>query len=314
MLQDALTVGNPGMRNPGSARPCGYFGKVPARADFVAARLRHDTVERWDGWLQQALAASQSILGATWRELFLTAPIWRFILPPGACGARPLVGLLTPSVDAVGRCFPLMLAQDLDRWCDPLELMRDSTRWFAALETLALEVVSQATDLTVLDRLLPPYQLSGHAVGGVARVVLPAGPAKLQGERSWVAGRSAGTWTELTQLSAAPAALRRLWRPGELPVPGIWWMTGAGHMPPGLALCAGLVPHHGFPAFIDGLWSSHGWAVARADGDRDSSRGDDTAEIVRGGPREAAAKAHGGEDHGVKDHGVKDHGEWDRDS
>jgi len=126
LFQDALTAGNPSMLNPDSARPCGYFGKVPARADFVAARLRHDTVERWDSWLQQALATSQSILGRPWRDLFLNAPIWRFILPPGACGARPLVGLLTPSVDAVGRCYPLMLAQDLDRWRDPVELMRDS--------------------------------------------------------------------------------------------------------------------------------------------------------------------------------------------
>ena len=49
-------------------------------------------------------------MGARWLPAFLDAPVWRFALPPGACGDGAALGLLMPSVDRVGRYFPLTLA------------------------------------------------------------------------------------------------------------------------------------------------------------------------------------------------------------
>ncbi len=43
-------------------------------------------------------------------DAWLTAPVWRFSLPPGACGPDPVLGLMLPSVDRVGRGYPLTVA------------------------------------------------------------------------------------------------------------------------------------------------------------------------------------------------------------
>ena len=59
------------------------------------------------------MAASRSALGANWLEVYLTSPAWRFGCAAGVCGSAPLVGLMAPSVDRVGRYFPLTLVAEL---------------------------------------------------------------------------------------------------------------------------------------------------------------------------------------------------------
>jgi type VI secretion system protein ImpM len=88
----------------------GLFGKLPARGDFVRAGLPGNFVEPWDAWLQQALASARASMGERWLPAFLEAPVWRFSLPPGACGLGAVLGLMMPSVDRVGRYYPLTLA------------------------------------------------------------------------------------------------------------------------------------------------------------------------------------------------------------
>jgi type VI secretion system protein ImpM len=85
---------------------CGFFGKLPARGDFVRAGLPREFVARWDGWLSGVLPAVLEATGDGW----LQAPVWRFCLAPGVCGVDAVAGLLFPSADKVGRRFPLTLA------------------------------------------------------------------------------------------------------------------------------------------------------------------------------------------------------------
>jgi type VI secretion system protein ImpM len=84
----------------------GFFGKLPARGDFVSAGLPRDFVSRWDAWLCGVLPAALEAAGDSW----LQAPVWRFRLAPGVCGGDKAAGWLLPSVDRVGRRFPLTLA------------------------------------------------------------------------------------------------------------------------------------------------------------------------------------------------------------
>jgi type VI secretion system protein ImpM len=93
---------------PGSC--AGLFGKLPARGDFVRENLPRDFVDAWDAWWQRGLADTQRRWQEEWRDAWLEAPVWRFVLPPGLCGRSGMLGLWLPSVDKVGRYSPLTIA------------------------------------------------------------------------------------------------------------------------------------------------------------------------------------------------------------
>lgn len=94
----------------GNRAVAGFFGKLPARGDFVGGGLSAALVATWHGWMQQRLAESRDELQEGWTEAWLVAPVWRFALPPGQCGTQSVTGLFLPSVDKVGRYFPLLAA------------------------------------------------------------------------------------------------------------------------------------------------------------------------------------------------------------
>ena len=95
---------------PDAAITLGFYGKIPSRGDFVRARLPSGFVAAWDAWTQAALASSRVQLGDGWLDAWLEAPVWRFVMPPGACGADAAIGVVLPSVDRANRHFPLVVA------------------------------------------------------------------------------------------------------------------------------------------------------------------------------------------------------------
>lgn len=130
----------------------GFFGKIPSRGDFLCVGLSLGFIQAWDGWLQGVLADAQRALGERWAEMWRVAPVWRFALPSGQCGHHPVLGLWMPSVDRVGRSFPLTIAAEgADR----------GDAFLDAAEAIGREAISH--DLApedVIDRLrqapLPP--------------------------------------------------------------------------------------------------------------------------------------------------------------
>lgn len=114
---------NASTRPVGPAAPqAGWFGKLPAAGDFLVRRLPQSFVHPWDDWLQQGIARGRERFGERWQELYLTFPIWRFLLPPNVLDAQAWYGTLLPSVDRVGRCFPLTICRPL-----PAHAWRDAT-------------------------------------------------------------------------------------------------------------------------------------------------------------------------------------------
>jgi type VI secretion system protein ImpM len=88
----------------------GYYGKIPGRGDFVQSGLPRAFTEPWDRWMQQMISASRTALGEAWLPAWLEAAVWRFALSSGICGTSAVLGLWMPSVDRVGRHFPLTVA------------------------------------------------------------------------------------------------------------------------------------------------------------------------------------------------------------
>lgn len=94
----------------GRAPLAGFYGKLPARGDFVCQRLPRAFTEPWDAWVAAVLAGSLEVLGPGWLAAWLEAPVWRFALAAGLCGPQAALGLMLPSVDRAGRYFPLAFA------------------------------------------------------------------------------------------------------------------------------------------------------------------------------------------------------------
>ena len=123
---------------------CGLYGKLPAKRDFVAVATPRDFLSAWEPWMQGGLSASRAALGTGWQAAYLKAPIWRFWLGADICGAS-VIGAFMPSVDGIGRYFPLTLfarAEPGDRLPPPE--IDGCEAWLGEAEELLLSTLSEA--------------------------------------------------------------------------------------------------------------------------------------------------------------------------
>lgn len=163
----------------------GWYGKIPSAGDFVQRGLSAPFVGAWDRWMQDLLLQGRAALGDRWDACYCAAPIWRFALAPATCGPRAAAGVMMPSVDRVGRQFPLCLAAESDA---PLwSAYRALERAFAELEELALAMLEDDGD-------------QGHLASALGTLEAPA-----NGEA--VVARSAGNATALLIDGAVEAGL-----------------------------------------------------------------------------------------------------------
>ena len=124
----------------------GLFGKLPAKRDFVAANAPRRFLEVWEPWLQAGVATSKQILGPKWADAYNRAPIWRYWLGADFCG-EATIGVFMPSVDGVGRSFPLSLfAGEGESSLLPPELELNDA-WFEAAEAILLDALDPAATL-----------------------------------------------------------------------------------------------------------------------------------------------------------------------
>lgn len=138
----------------------GWFGKLPTLGDFVRRRLPDKFVDAWDDWLARELGAWREAEGEAWLQAYLSAPTWRFVtgadVPyPGSPGWH---GVLMPSVDRVGRYFPLTLAAPKPVRQDP---GLPSPQWLATLEQHALAAMHDDWSAEQLEQTLSALGLPG---------------------------------------------------------------------------------------------------------------------------------------------------------
>jgi type VI secretion system protein ImpM len=136
--------------------PPGWYGKLPALGDFASRRLAVDVVEALDRWLAGSLDSWRGE-DPQWLDVYLSAPVSRFLLGAGLplAGGAGCAGVLMPSVDRVGRYFPLVILAPRSRpGADA-----PSQAWFDAIEALAVAAMQDDWDIERLDAelaLLPP--------------------------------------------------------------------------------------------------------------------------------------------------------------
>ncbi|HEY0585104.1 MAG TPA: type VI secretion system-associated protein TagF [Pseudoduganella sp.] len=146
----------------GTPRLPGWYGKIPALGDFASRRLPPAFISVWDAWLQRGMAASRSSLQERWLETYLNGPLWSFALFPGVCGDSAWAGILMPSVDKVGRHFPLTIAVELEAQPEIMEPILSAQRWYSELAQVALDSLNAGFNLENLEERLAasPFPLA----------------------------------------------------------------------------------------------------------------------------------------------------------
>lgn len=133
---------------------CGLFGKLPDKRDFIAVNAPSAFLQVYEPWLQGGLSASRLELGPTWQDAFLNAPIWRFWLGSAHCGSSA-AGAFMPSVDGVGRYFPLtVFALAGPGGAIPSPELDPQDSWYAEAEDFLLQALEpEASYASVTQRL-----------------------------------------------------------------------------------------------------------------------------------------------------------------
>ena len=225
----------------------GFYGKLPAKGDFLSRNLPRAFVDIWDDWLQTGMHESRQALGDDWLQIYLTSPLWRFILPPGACTDSAWAGVLMPSMDKVGRYFPMAVVTPLPTPFSSLATASSSQSWFESIEACLLGALEdEALDLDAFDQ-----QLQGLLIVEEKSAALELAGDVDQGVR-----------IALDDELSIPRALMRMTVASlehEIGTHSIWWGQGSERIPPSLVICRGLPGPGKFTALLDGNWSGHGW-------------------------------------------------------
>jgi type VI secretion system protein ImpM len=177
------------------------FGKMPALGDFFRIRAEVSFVDVWDAWLQEIMVTARTAFGAAWDDCYMQAPLWRFALPAGLAGPQAVLGVLMPSVDRVGRQFPLTLLTVDTSGATPFRSYFANAPTLDALESLALDALDDDMTRDTLDTALaaiaphdvPPPGRAGHTADGglLLQDPAPAMEAADLAEAALSPGRSA---------------------------------------------------------------------------------------------------------------------------
>ncbi|HYA39714.1 MAG TPA: type VI secretion system-associated protein TagF [Syntrophobacteraceae bacterium] len=224
----------------------GFYGKLPTVGDFISRRLPASFVHPWDAWLQDSLATSQDKLGSDWLEIYLTSPIWRFALSAGTCGNSACAGILMPSVDNVGRYFPLTLAVLIEQQTLLPRLLIEGAEWFGKLEGFALSALEDDFNFDEFDRGLQNL---------VLQPVLPLEELHFEADGpNWESRRAVFRTgvSEIAQIRDAFIDLSGRMLSRISPVYSLWCTGGSERVRPSVRAYGGLPPPSAFVEFIAG--------------------------------------------------------------
>ena len=228
----------------------GFFGKLPINGDFIQRNLSQRFVHRWDSWLQNNLLAFQQHFGNQWAEHYLTSPIWRFFISPGVIDNHAYIGIMAPSVDRVGRYFPMTIAVPVDPKQTPALFSQVMQSTFADLESFFLKYLhAETANIDELTSELHQHSLSlQHLIQQQNIDPLPDTincHRFVLSDQADLAGAVSGLWLMdlLKQRNNAT----------------LWWSNGSQSIEPSLLVNSGLPNRHQFISMLSGFDGNHHW-------------------------------------------------------
>ena len=189
----------------------GWYGKLPALGDFASRRLTPEWIAQWDGWLAEGLHQLREAAPEGWLSDYLASPAWRFALLPGCLpdgsGDGLRVGVMTPSVDRVGRYFPLVVVSPaLPRPGDGAAVAA-LWQWSAQIEEIAVAALHDDWTAESLDAALasaPPPTPQGAVDANV-----PTALANLLSRAAWDGLQGCSLWMHAGSGPSVQPALPR---------------------------------------------------------------------------------------------------------
>jgi type VI secretion system protein ImpM len=217
----------------------GWYGKLPMLGDFAHRRLPLGFVNACDAWLSQGVAASRKSLGSAWLDNYLTAPLWCFAWSPRVVDEQWWFGVLMPSVDAVGRYFPLVVAFSTEHAPTEPHALAQWAQWYDSAGACALQTLQGQAKLNEFESAL--------AAAGTPLTTAPADSALPQAFTSELQLHPAqGAWPQ----DAATVVLRSL--TARLQGHSTWWVQGDSETPPPVTVMRGLPAADRFVALFQG--------------------------------------------------------------
>lgn len=225
----------------------GLFGKLPAHGDFMQRNLSSNFINIWDEWLQHFISGTQEQLGENWLDIYLTSPIWRFVFSTGVIDENNWTGIMMPSVDRVGRYYPLSIIKKLPQDINPFEFIQFQTNWYKEVEKLALDALDEEImidDLMIeLDNLTvdqqSDYYRSGFNINGDS----------FQFDMEF----------EEQSISAVYPLFLDTIMAKTFQSYSIWQTSGSEFIKPCLFGTQGLPAVNKMPAMLNGDWQGYGW-------------------------------------------------------
>lgn len=220
----------------------GLFGKMPAHSDFVDRQLPMEFIGNWDSWLQRGISCSRERLGENWLDFYPTSPIWRFMLSPGAIDPQGWCGVVSPSVDSVGRYFPLTIAMPLPAATGLALFCQQNEDWFQALEGAVLSTLQEGCDADQLHQQLDA-------------IAAPLFNAQHPGDNPNLAFSTAS-------LSSALAAQLDAQLARHYASHSLWFSIYTQPVMQNLLLAQGMPSDEQYTAMLDNQWQQWGWELA----------------------------------------------------
>lgn len=225
----------------------GLFGKLPAHGDFIYRNLSSQFIQVWDEWLQHFISASREQIGDVWLNIYLTSPLWRFVFSQGVIDRHAWAGVLIPSVDRVGRYFPVSVVKKIPDQINPLEFLSRENEWYTNVEDALLEALQgeiDADELMLKINTLSLKQIYEYRHSSILDDKPVAVINKISDQQA---------------VDNAYANLLDAFLSSAISSYSFWSTQGSEHVEPCVFSCQGLPAVKGIAAMLDGKWEQWNW-------------------------------------------------------